>query len=66
MFDTGYELGGPVLLAGAGRRFSLSDRWTAALDAQVTVGWANVSVADGEARTTNVALHLMFGVGHTW
>lgn len=66
MFDTGYEFGGPVLLAGAGRRFGLSDRWTGALDAQVTVGWANVSVADGEARTTNVAFHLMFGVGYTW
>jgi hypothetical protein len=66
MFDTGYELGGPALLAGAGRRFRLSDRWTGMVDAQATVGWARVSVADGEARTTNVALHLMVGVGYAW
>jgi hypothetical protein len=66
ILDTGYELGGPVLLAGAGRRFRLSDAWAVALDMQVTVGWAGVSVADGEARTTNVAFHLLFGFGRAW
>jgi hypothetical protein len=66
ILDTGYELGGPVLLAGTGRRFRLSGEWTCALDAQVTVGWTTVSVADGQARTTNVAFHLLVGVGRTW
>ncbi len=66
ILDTGYELGGPVLLAGAGRRFRLSERWIGTLETQVTLGWANVSVANGKAGTTNVALHIMFGVGYTW
>ncbi len=66
ILDTGYELGGPAVLAGAGKRFRLSERWTGALETQVTLARASVSVANGEAATTNVAFHIMFGVGYTW
>ena len=66
ILDTGYELGGPAVLAGAGKRFRLSERWIGALETQVTLARASVSVANGEAVTTNVAFHIMFGVGYTW
>jgi hypothetical protein len=66
ILDTGYEVGGPAILAGAGKRFRLSERWIGALETQVTLARARVSVANGEAATTNVAFHIMFGVGYTW
>ena len=66
ILDSGYELGGPAILAGAGKRLRLSERWIGTLETQVTLARARVSVAHGEAATTNVAFHVMFGVGHTW
>ncbi|MCK4512221.1 hypothetical protein KAW64_10810 [bacterium] len=66
VLGTGYEFAGPAVLAGAGKRFRLSARWIATLETQVTLGWANVSIANGKAETTNVAVHIMFGVGYTW
>jgi hypothetical protein len=66
ILDTGYELTGPVFLVGAGKRFPLSSRFTLVADAQVSAGWATVTVAAGRASTSNVALHLMLGIGYGW
>lgn len=63
---SGYELAGPALIAGAGKRFPLSDRWTGALEAQVSAASVGVTVAGGRATTTNIAVHLMFGIGYDW
>jgi hypothetical protein len=61
LFGTGYELTGPVLMGGVGKDFNLSPRFFVALELQATFGWANVSVYEGDASTTNLALHWMVG-----
>jgi hypothetical protein len=66
ILDTGYEIGGPALLVGAGRSFRLSDRWSGVLEAQTSFAHATATIADGEAETANVAFHFMFGVGYDW
>jgi hypothetical protein len=64
LFDTGYEIAGPAVVVGAGRSFRLSDRWSALLETQASLGRVAVTVAGGEAETTNLALHLLFGLSY--
>jgi hypothetical protein len=64
LFGTGYELTGPVIMAGVGKDFDLSSRFFVDLELQLTVGWVDVPVFEGEASTTNVALHWLVGAGY--
>jgi hypothetical protein len=66
IFNTGYELAGPALLAGVGRSFSIYSGFFFTPEIQLSAAWARVGVADGKATTTNVALHLMLGVGYSF
>jgi hypothetical protein len=66
ILDSGYEFAGPAVVAGVGRRFRLSQRWTALVETQVSAARVRVSVAGGSAATTNIAFHLLLGLGYTW
>jgi hypothetical protein len=60
---SGYSATGPALGAGAGARIRLAPRLTGTVEARATVARVHVPIAGGEARTTNVALHVLFGIG---
>jgi hypothetical protein len=66
ILDSGYEIAGPAIVAGAGKRMALSESITGLLEAQVSLARAVVTVAGGRAETGNVALHLFLGVGYDW
>ena len=62
-FESDYHLTGPVLQAGAEKRFALGDRWFLGLEGRITTARARVPVAAGEAEVPNTALHGLLGVG---
>jgi hypothetical protein len=64
LFDTGYHLTGPALLAGVGKDLRISSRFFVAIEAQLTASSAEVPIADGDAQAPNVALHGLLGVGY--
>lgn len=57
------ELAGGALQVGGGIKLTTLPFLTLALETAVTAGWANVSVANGEARAPNIAVHLFAVVG---
>ncbi|HEX7184716.1 MAG TPA: hypothetical protein VF756_23020 [Thermoanaerobaculia bacterium] len=59
----GYHLAGPVLQAGAERRFDLGDKWFLGLEGKASASRAEVPVAGGEAEVPNVAFHALIGLG---
>jgi len=59
----GYELTGPVLLAGAGWQLPLSRLFFVSAEALVTAAYARVPVARGDAVFWNVAFHGLVGLG---
>ncbi|MCP4897807.1 MAG: hypothetical protein GY906_12615 [bacterium] len=61
---SGYELAGPALLVGAGKDLQLSEHFFLGFEVQITAAWANVSVANGDASTRNVAIHGLVGLGY--
>jgi hypothetical protein len=62
LFAAGYHVAGPAALVAAARRWSPQPWLALALEARASVAPARVPIAGGEARFTNVALHLMVGV----
>lgn len=62
VFDSGYAVTGPALVAGAGYRWDLSRRWSVVPELFLSVARARVPVADGSASLVNVALHGLIGV----
>jgi hypothetical protein len=60
---SGWSLTGPVAGAGAGARIRLAPHLSGTLEARATVARVHVPIAGGEARTTNVALHVLAGIG---
>ncbi len=65
IFNMGYYVGGPALIAGAGRRFSLIGNFFLRCDGMVTASYSNVPVSSGTAYVWNVALHANFAVGYS-
>ena len=63
IFGSGYYLSGAGALAGAGRTFTITRRFFASTEAQLTYSWASVPIAKGHARTANFALHVLLGLG---
>lgn len=62
IFGSRYEFGGGTLMAGVARRVKLFPYTRGSLTAKVTASYLDVPIADGDARTTNVALHLQYGL----
>jgi hypothetical protein len=60
---SGYELTGPVLIAGIGWRHPLSRHLFLAVDAQLSAARARVSIAHGTASFRNYAAHGLAGIG---
>jgi len=58
-----YKLAGPALQIGAGWEKDLSRHLMVAAEGQFIYAWADVDIADGQARVRSVALHLLFGLG---
>lgn len=63
LFGGGYYVSGAALSAGAGKSFSISRRFFATAEGQVTFSWARVPIQTGHARTANVAFHALVGLG---
>ncbi|MFH0761300.1 MAG: hypothetical protein V2A67_07330 [Bacteroidota bacterium] len=63
LFNLGYYLTGPLLLASAARPLKIGKVLRINLEGTMTAGYASVPVADGTARTIAVAVHLHAGVG---
>jgi hypothetical protein len=64
--EQGYEVTGPALIAGAGRRIHVWKSLFASIDLQLSAARAKVSIPDGKASTANYALHLMAGLGYAF
>lgn len=63
IFGSGYHLSGAGALAGAGKTFTVTRRFFASTEGQLTYSWARVPIARGHARTANVAVHVLLGLG---
>lgn len=63
---SGYRIGGPALLVGAGRSWRVIGGFHLDLETLVTAGWANVPVRGGEIRASNLAGHVRMGLGYTF
>ena len=61
--EGGYALSGPVVLAGLGKELDLTPWLFVNAEAALTVAWATVSVAEGDADAPVTALHGSFGLG---
>jgi hypothetical protein len=62
-WSPGYEVTGPAVFAGVGKRFPLGTRVFLSTEAQFLWARAHVSVSGGEASAPNVALHGLIGLG---
>jgi hypothetical protein len=62
----GYHAAGPVLQAGAERRFTFGERWFLGLEGKLSAARVEVPVAGGEAEVPNVAAHALLGLGWRW
>jgi hypothetical protein len=60
---SGYHLSGGALIAGAGRRFRLSQTFFAELQGDVTFSYADIPIRNGRARVPNAAVHALVGLG---
>ena len=49
-------------MAGVARRVKLFPYTRGSLTAKVTASYLDVPIANGDARTTNIALHLQYGL----
>jgi hypothetical protein len=58
-----YHLAGTSALIGIGKRFEISRRFFAGVEAQATYSFARIPIETGHARTRNLALHALAGVG---
>jgi hypothetical protein len=61
--EGGYEFSGPVLLAGVGKEIDLAPWLFVNAEVTLSVAWATVSVANGDADAPVTALHGSFGLG---
>ena len=61
--SAGYSIGGPAVMVGVGWEHGLGRHFLVAADVQFIAGWATVDVDDGEARVSNLAFHLLLGIG---
>jgi hypothetical protein len=62
IFSSSYELAGATVMGTVARRVKLLPHVYASFNAKTTASRLNLKVADGEARLTNVALHLQWGI----
>jgi hypothetical protein len=63
IFRSGYHVSGAGALVGGGKTFSITRRFFASVEGQLTYSWARVPIATGHARTKNVAFHALVGLG---
>ncbi len=63
LFGQGYYVSGAGALAGAGKSLAIWRRLFATAEGQVTFSLARIPINTGHARTTNLAFHLLLGLG---
>ena len=61
--DWGYHLAGPALLAGAGKRHPLGERFFLSGEARLIASWVKVPVTGGEAKLSDLTVHFLLGAG---
>lgn len=64
LLHSGYHLSGPVAEAAIEKRIDLSRKWLLSLEGRITGSYVKVPIAKGHARTSNVALHALAGIGY--
>ena len=63
LFGRGYYVSGAGALAGAGKSLAVWRSLFATDEGQVTYSRARIPINTGHARTTNLAFHLLLGLG---
>jgi hypothetical protein len=63
ILGAGYHLAGPAALVAVARRHAPRPGLSVSIEARASVAPAHVPIEGGEARFTNVALHLIVGIG---
>ncbi|GAB3539218.1 hypothetical protein GCM10027443_35470 [Pontibacter brevis] len=63
ILNKGYYVSGPTLEAAVSKRLYFAARWFAFCEGRASASYVQVPVADGHARVTNAAVHLLFGAG---
>jgi hypothetical protein len=60
----GFHFGGVTGQVAAEKRFPLSTKVFFSLEAKFTASYAEIPIADGEAKVPNLAVHGIFGLGY--
>jgi hypothetical protein len=61
---TGYHLSGPIAETALEKRIDLSSRFILSFEGRATASYIRVPVFNGTAKTSNIALHGLAGVGY--
>lgn len=63
ILSSGYYVSGPTFEAAVHKRYFFAQRWFLSGEGRATASFVQVPVFDGHASVTNIALHILFGVG---
>lgn len=61
---SGYHLSGPVAETAIEKRIDLSSRFILSLEGRATASYIRVPVYNGSAKTSNIAIHGLAGIGY--
>lgn len=62
--DWGFYIAGPTVMGSIGKRFYVTRSFFVELEGKVTVSYATVPVANGDANAPDIALHGNIGIGY--
>ncbi|MFD2513306.1 hypothetical protein ACFSRY_05465 [Pontibacter locisalis] len=63
ILNKGYYISGPTIEAAIARRFYFDGNWFVLGEGRANGSYVKVPVADGNAKVTNAALHVLLGIG---
>lgn len=63
ILNAGYYVSGPTVEAAVAKRIYFTNRWFAFCEGRATASYVQVPIADGHARVSNAAIHLLVGTG---
>ncbi len=64
ILNKGYYISGPTVEAALAKRIYFAEKWFLLGEGRATASYVQVPVVDGDAKVSNVALHILFGVGY--
>ncbi|KPJ67016.1 hypothetical protein AMJ44_07520 [candidate division WOR-1 bacterium DG_54_3] len=64
MFGQGYYVSGPTIQGAVGKRLDLWKGLYVTIEGKLTASFARVSIVEGHADASNVAFHILVGLGY--